>query len=95
MTGKQRVRIEFNNDFHHTTSVSFAEPVYGGLRLTKSQAARASRRLCGMRGCECGKYRGPITSNDGARFIWDIDRTYRLDDGYEYLMPRYTHQDLQ
>jgi hypothetical protein len=82
-----RKRVTFRNEFHNTTTTAFAEPVYGGLRLTKSQADHASEKLCGMSDCACGTFRGPITGDDGENYTWDYGRTHRLDDGYEYLMP--------
>jgi hypothetical protein len=87
MTKTNRVRVTFRNDFHNTTATAFAEPVHGGLRLTTSQVNRASKKLCGMSDCACGTFRGSITSEDGESYTFDVDRTHRLDDGYEYLMP--------
>lgn len=40
-----------------------------------------------MSDCACGTFRGPITTDDGESYTFDIDRTHWLNDGCEYLMP--------
>jgi hypothetical protein len=80
--------IKLENLFHHTSCRVRAEEIQGGvLVINKSQANRASRKLCGMSDCQCAQddlsqygateYVGrviPITTRFGAgRREWAVE----------------------
>jgi len=60
-----KMKITLTNDFHNTECVVIAQ----GNTLTRSQARRAWKTLCGIKGCVCGGEFGErkayINSPDG------------------------------
>lgn len=51
-------KIELRNDFHNTKTTVISEVLDFGqhqeITLSKSQMARAARKLCGIADCKCG-----------------------------------------
>ncbi len=45
--------ITIKNEFHNTEARIW---VVAGEQLTASQTVRAARKLCGIRGCQCGAF---------------------------------------
>ena len=59
----QRIKVEFNNDFHNTTAVGIAtitrtdtDEIFA--KISYPAARRIEKKLCGMSDCLCGTFRG-------------------------------------
>ena len=67
-----RTKITLQNDFHGTTVKLMAERQPGGLFITHSQAQRARRELCGIKGCTCS---GPTGQRVAGNVGYQINET--------------------
>lgn len=71
----QRIKIDFQNDFHHTYATSIAKII----SVTENNSIKAvipcenalkiERKLCGMNDCSCGVFRGDQTVTSTGEII--------------------------
>lgn len=69
----ERIKLVLSNNFHNTETTIFGEEIINTniITITRTQAIRARRKLCGVAGCTCGDVAGcrpqMVEDSQGAR----------------------------